>query len=162
MKRNKPQSLQTRILTMMLAFITLLIVMFGVLQYVSTKHTVQSSMQAVLLADGARISEAIDAEAYAAFMQNPTKDERFEQFREQLDTYRTQIGAMYVYTLAADGEELQIIVDGMSAADAVEIGTPTTATSFEDAKAAFEGGTVTTPIVRGPRVRGLYDGARPD
>ncbi|MCT4778331.1 MULTISPECIES: methyl-accepting chemotaxis protein [Exiguobacterium] len=150
MKRNKPQSLQKRILAMMLAFITLLIVTFGVLQYVSTKHTVQSSMQAVLLEDGARISEAIDAEAYAAFMQNPTKDERFEQFREQLDTYRTQIGAMYVYTLAADGEELQIIVDGMSAADAVEIGTPTTATSFEDAKAAFEGGTVTTPIVEDP------------
>lgn len=150
MRRKKPQSLQTRILAMMLIFITLLIVTFGVLQYVSTKHTVQRSLQAILLADGARISEAIDAEAYAAFLQNPVKDERFEQFREQLDTYRTQIGAMYVYTLATDGEELQIMVDGMSVADAVDIGTPTTATTFEDAKPAFDGGTVTTPIVEDP------------
>ena len=150
MKRNKPQSLQTRILAAMLVFVTLLIVVFGVIQYVSTKHTVFSSMQAVLVEDAFRISGEMDADAYAAFLQNPTKDERFEQFREQLDTYRTQIGAMYVYTLAADGEELQIIVDGVSAADAVDVGTPVTATSFEDAQTAFEGGIGTTPIVDDP------------
>ncbi|TCI63566.1 methyl-accepting chemotaxis protein [Exiguobacterium sp. SH0S2] len=150
MKQNKPQSLQNRILAAMLAFVTLLIVIFGVTQYVSTKHTVLSSMQAVLLEDAARISEAIDADAYAAFLQNPEKNEQFEQFREQLDTYRTQIGAMYVYTLALEGEELQIIVDGMSGTDASEIGEPVSATSLEDAQPAFEGGTGTTPIVEDP------------
>lgn len=150
MKRKKTQSLQTRILLAMLAFVTLLVIIFGVVQVISTKQTVLSSMQAILLEDGKRISEAIDADAYASFMQNPTPGETFEQFREQLDTYRKQIGVMYVYTLAVDGNELQIIVDGMSAEDAVAIGTPTTATTVEDARPAFTGGQVTTPIVEDP------------
>lgn len=150
MNRNKSQSLQTRILLAMLAFVTLLVIIFMMVQVVSTKQTVLRSMQAVLVDDADRISETIDADAYAAFLQNPTKDATFEQFREQLDTYRTQIGAMYVYTLAVDGDELKIIVDGMSADDAVDIGTPTTATSLEDARPALEGEQVTTPIVEDP------------
>lgn len=148
--KQKSQSLQTRILAAMVAFVALLIVTFGVMQYFSTKNSVLTTLHHVLIGDGTRISEAMDADAYASFMTNPTQGEQYEQFRELLDTYRQQIGAMYVYTLDTEGEEVQIIVDGLSAEEAVEIGTPTTAMTYEEAQTAFEGGTVATSVIDDP------------
>ncbi|MDA5560886.1 HAMP domain-containing methyl-accepting chemotaxis protein [Exiguobacterium sp. MMG028] len=147
---QKSQSLQTRILAAMLAFVTLLIVLFGVVQYVSTKHSVLSTLHATMIEDGERISETLDADAYASFMKNPSKNEQYEQLREYLDTYRQQIGAMYVYTIATEGEEVQIIIDGLSQADAADIGTPTTAMTVEGAMNAFNGDTVTTDVIDDP------------
>ncbi|WP_214744532.1 methyl-accepting chemotaxis protein [Exiguobacterium sp. s189] len=148
--KQKSQSLQTRILAAMLVFVTLLIVAFGVVQYFSTKHSVLSTLHATMIEDGERISETLDADAYASFMKNPSKNEQYEQLREYLDTYRQQIGAMYVYTIAAEGEEVQIIIDGLSQADAADIGTPTTAMTVEGATDAFNGETVTTNVIDDP------------
>lgn len=147
---QKSQSLQTRILAAMLVFVTLLIVMFGVVQYFSTKHSVLSTLHATMIEDGERILETMDGDEYASFIANPSKSEQYENLREYLDTYRQQIGAMYVYTIATEGEEVQIIIDGLSQADAADIGTPTTALTYEEAKAAFQGGTVTTDVIDDP------------
>ncbi|WP_214882428.1 MULTISPECIES: hypothetical protein [unclassified Exiguobacterium] len=72
------------------------------------------------------------------FLGNPSKNEQYEQFREYLDTYRQQIGAMYVYTIATEDEDVQIIVDGLNSADAADIGTSTTALTYERVEAAFQ------------------------
>lgn len=145
--KQKSQSLQTRILAAMLVFVTLLIIAFGVVQYFSTKHAVLSTLHEAMIEDGERISAELDADTYAEFMANPVKGEQFEQLREYLNTYRQQIGAMYLYTLATEGEEVQIIVDGMSPEEAADIGTPTTAMTFGGAEAAFKGETVTTNVI---------------
>ena len=148
--KQKSESLQTRILVAMLVFVTLLVVIFGVVQYFSTKHSVLSTLHATLIEDGERISESLDADAYASFMANPSKNEQYKQLREYLDTYRQQIGAMYVYTIATEGEEVQIIVDGLNEADAEEIGSPTTAMTYEGATPAFQGETVATGVIDDP------------
>ncbi|WDH75526.1 methyl-accepting chemotaxis protein [Exiguobacterium marinum] len=148
--KQKSQSLQTRILAAMLVFVTLLIVTFGVVQYFSTKHSVLSTLHATMIEDGERINEEFDADAYTSFLGNPSKNEQYEQFREYLDTYRQQIGAMYVYTIATEDEDVQIIVDGLSSAEAADIGTSTTALTYEKVEAAFQGKTVTTDIIDDP------------
>ncbi|WP_215113172.1 methyl-accepting chemotaxis protein [Exiguobacterium sp. s63] len=148
--KQKSQSLQTRILAAMLVFVTLLIVAFGVVQYFSTKSAVLSTLHATMIEDGERIAERFDVDTYSAFIKNPTKNEQYEQLRKELDTYRQQVGAMYVYTLATEGKEVQIIVDGLDEAEAAEIGSPTTAMTYEGATAAFQGGTVTTDIIDDP------------
>lgn len=148
--KQKSQSLQKRIVAAMLVFVTLLIVLFGVVQYVSTEHSVLSTLHATMIEDGERISETMGVDAYASFGANPSKNEKYEQLREYLDTYRQQIGAMYVYTIAMEDEEVQIIVDGLSQADAADIGTPTTALTYEEAKAAFQGEAVTTDVIDDP------------
>ncbi|WP_214703180.1 MULTISPECIES: methyl-accepting chemotaxis protein [unclassified Exiguobacterium] len=148
--KQKSQSLQTRILAAMLVFVTLLIVTFGVVQYFSTKHSVLSTLHATMIEDGERINEEFDADAYTSFLGNPSKNEQYEQFREYLDTYRQQIGAMYVYTIATEDEDVQIIVDGLNSADAADIGTSTTALTYERVEAAFQGKTVTTDIIDDP------------
>lgn len=147
--RQKSESLQTRILASMLVFVTLLIVTFGVVQYFSTKHSVLSTLHATLIEDGERISESLDVDAYASFVANPSKNEQYEQFREYLDAYRQQIGAMYVYTIAKEGEEVRMIVDGLSEADAEEIGSPITAMTYEETS-AFQGETVATDVIDDP------------
>ena len=148
--KQKSQSLQKRIVAAMLVFVTLLIVLFGVVQYFSTKHSVLSTLHATLIEDGERILETMDGDEYASFMANPSKSEQYEKLREYLDTYRQQIGAMYVYTIATEGEEVQIIIDGLSQEDAADIGTPTTALTYEEAKAAFQGEAVTTDVIDDP------------
>ena len=147
--KQKSQSLQTRILASMLVFVTLLIILFGVVQYFSTKHSVLSTLHATLIEDGERISESLDVDAYASFVANPSKNEQYEQFREYLDAYRQQIGAMYVYTIAKEGEEVRMIVDGLSEADAEEIGSPITAMTYEETS-AFQGETVATDVIDDP------------
>ena len=147
--KQKSQSLQTRILASMLVFVTLLIILFGVVQYFSTKHSVLSTLHATLIEDGERISESLDVDAYASFVANPSKNEQYEQFREYLDAYRQQIGAMYVYTIAKEGEEVRMIVDGLSEADAEEIGSPITAMTYDETS-AFQGETVATDVIDDP------------
>ncbi|WP_078147646.1 methyl-accepting chemotaxis protein [Exiguobacterium sp. HVEsp1] len=147
--KQKSESLQTRILASMLVFVTLLIILFGVVQYFSTKHSVLSTLHATLIEDGERISESLDVDAYASFVANPSKNEQYEQFREYLDAYRQQIGAMYVYTIAKEGEEVRMIVDGMSEADAEEIGSPITAMTYDETS-AFQGETVATDVIDDP------------
>jgi methyl-accepting chemotaxis protein len=148
--KQKSQSLQTRILAAMLVFVTLLIVAFGVVQYFSTKSAVLSTLHATMIEDGERISERFDVDTYSTFVKNPIKNEQYEQLREELDTYRQQVGAMYVYTLATEGKEVRIIVDGLNEADAAEIGSPTTAMTYEGATAAFKGETVKTDVIDDP------------
>ncbi|WP_215143280.1 methyl-accepting chemotaxis protein [Exiguobacterium qingdaonense] len=148
--KQKSQSLQTRILIAMLAFVTLLIVTFGVLQYFSTQHSVLRTLHSTLIEDGERINETLDVDAYASFITNPSPNDQYDQFREYLNTYRQQIGAMYVYTVDTRDEEVQIIVDGLAETDAAAIGTPTTALTFKEAKAAFQGENVTTDVMDDP------------
>lgn len=148
--KQKSQSLQTRILAAMLVFVTLLIVMFGVVQYLSTKSAVLSTLHATMIEDGERISERFDADTYTTFLKNPKKNEQYDQLREELDTYRQQVGAMYVYTIVTEGKEVQIIIDGLDEAEAAEIGSPTTAMTYEGATAAFKGETVTTDVIDDP------------
>ncbi|WP_270811413.1 methyl-accepting chemotaxis protein [Exiguobacterium sp. CinTr1] len=147
--KQKSESLKTHILIVMLVFVTLLIVTFGVVQYFSTKHSVLSTLHATLIEDGERIIESLDVDAYASFVANPSKNEQYEQFREYLDAYRQQIGAMYVYTIAKEGEEVRMIVEGMSEADAEEIGSPITTMTYEEMP-AFQGETVATDVIDDP------------
>lgn len=54
-----------------------------------------------------------DVKSYEAFAANPTENEQYWQIREKLNQYRSEIGAMYVYTVSINQEQQPIlIVDG--------------------------------------------------
>lgn len=150
MKSKKVGTLKKNILQVMLLFIGLLIVLFGVFQYIGTKNTVLKTVQSVLIDDGNRLIEDMDQSAYAEFVKNPVENDVYHQFREQLNTFREQNGALYVYTIELDNDEEKIVIDGAEVGETDEIGKVMFSTSIENVEAAFNGETVATRVVHDP------------
>lgn len=150
MRIKKAGTLKTSILQVMLIFIGLLIILFGVFQYIGTKNTVLKTVQSVLIDDANRLIEDMDKSAYAKFVESPVKGDVYEQFREQLHAYRQQNGAMYIYTVELDHNQARIIIDGAEVDEADDIGKVLSSTSPENVEAAFNGESVATTVVHDP------------
>ena len=150
MKTKRIGTLKTSILQVMLMFIGLLIILFGVFQYIGTKTTVLKTVQSVLIDDANRLIEDMDKSAYAKFVESPAKGDVYEQFREQLHAYRQQNGAMYIYTVELDHSQARIIIDGAEADEADDIGKVLSSTSPENVEAALNGESVATRVVHDP------------
>lgn len=155
MRKKRQSSLQNRILAMMVSFVLLLIIAFGILEYFGTKNSVMSTIHSVMIDDANRLVDMIDKDVYASFLQSLTKDEQFEQLREQMDTYRSQIGAMYVYTVDVNGKDVEMLINGTSAEKAEEVGFVITSFSAEKVEQALAGEVVSIPSVKDP-VYGEY------
>ncbi|WP_050180097.1 methyl-accepting chemotaxis protein [Domibacillus robiginosus] len=151
MKRKKTGSLKQTVIVLVTVLLIGLFLMIGSFMYMNTKKAIDQTVRETSILHAERIADSIEPEQYAGFLTNPKKDETYEKLRIQLNDYREKVGAMYVYTLQADGESLGIMVDGMAKAeDAVAIGEPTTATTFEDVAPVFKGETAATEIVSDP------------
>ncbi len=137
---------------MIFILITGLFVFVGAFMFFNSKMAIDNTIKETAILHAQRVADSIDPALYAEFMENPTKNETYEEMRIALNDYREKIGAMYVYTLqVTDGDGLEIIVDGMpTAEEAVAVGEPTTATKFEDVEGALAGGTSSTDIVEDP------------
>ncbi|WP_374703399.1 methyl-accepting chemotaxis protein [Bacillus sp. V3-13] len=120
--------------------------------FFNSKLSINETMKQTSILHAKRIANEIDADEYAKFLKNPAKNDQYEEFRTQLNDYREKVGAMYVYTLqVSDGNKLGIIIDGMaSLKDTVDIGEPTTATTYEDIAPVLKGKTASTDIVKDP------------
>ncbi|MFS0862118.1 methyl-accepting chemotaxis protein [Fredinandcohnia sp. 179-A 10B2 NHS] len=120
--------------------------------YKSTQNTVVSSVANFSIDIAQNIADGVDPDKYEEFMDNPTETKNYWALREQLNDYRIKTGALYVYTLKADKEEVLIMVDGFEKDSelASAIGTPTTATTFEDIEKTLNGEATSTPIVHDP------------
>lgn len=146
-KSGKKSSLQTQIVRSMLGCLLVLFIGFGIIQYISVKEAVMTTLYETLTEDAVRISEAIDPELYQLFLANRSENETFQTLQQQLNEFRLQVGAMYVYTIDSKQGEVRILVDGMPPTEAVKIESTTGSISEEQAKRAFSGEVVTTPVI---------------
>jgi methyl-accepting chemotaxis protein len=120
--------------------------------FFNSKLSIDDTMKQTNILHAERIAKSIDPKLYAEFLKKPAKEDTYEELRIQLNDYREKIGAMYVYTLqVSDDQSLGIVVDGMpTLADTVDIGEPTTATTFQDISEALDGKSTSTDIVKDP------------
>jgi methyl-accepting chemotaxis protein len=119
--------------------------------YLITKESVDETVSQININHAERIAGDIDPKTYNRFLSNPMKDQTYGVLRTQLNDYREKIGAMYVYTLQTNGDQVAIMVDGMVSDDeAVAVGEPTTATTFEDVANVLNGEVSNTDIVHDP------------
>ncbi|MET1030412.1 methyl-accepting chemotaxis protein [Domibacillus tundrae] len=152
MKRKKTTSLKRTVIGLIFVLMIGLFIAASSFMYVNIKKAIDETVRESTILHADRIADSIDPDVYAAFLENPEKNDTYEQLRVQLNEYREKIGAMYVYTLQADdNESLAIIIDGMaSTEDTVDIGEPTTATTYKDVESVFNGNTAATDIVSDP------------
>ncbi|MDF2037815.1 methyl-accepting chemotaxis protein [Cytobacillus oceanisediminis] len=122
--------------------------------YLSTKNSVESSIENFSLSIADNIASKMETEKYEDFLKNPDQSEAYWDLREQLNDFREKTGAFYVYTLMADSEkkELYIMVDGLpnDSDIAADIKTPTTAATYEDIAPVLDGKASSSPIVHDP------------
>lgn len=121
----------------------------GLYTYKSVADTVESTISEYTVSVADRITDSFDKETYADFLADPQEDERYWKLRNWLNEWREKNGALYVYTLAVNGDQLQIMIDGQpKGSDVVsEIGQPTSSVTIDDVAPVREGGTNTMPIV---------------
>lgn len=111
-------SVITRKLAVKLAFIILLIlaVLFSVFVYMQNENIKKASVYTIS-SFNMKMAEAyveqFDVDLYETYLENAVENDQYWQLREQLNQYRTEIGAMYVYTVSIDQNKQPIlIVDG--------------------------------------------------
>ncbi|MGS2779802.1 methyl-accepting chemotaxis protein [Robertmurraya sp. GLU-23] len=149
--KRKDKSLKNTFTFMLFTLIIGIIIINAAIIYFNSQQSIDKTLKTNGIIHAERVAKAIDTEQYADFISNPVENETYSHLREELNDYRIKMGAMYVYTLRVeDDHSLQIMIDGLPKGEAVPIGEPTTATTYEDIKAAVVGGVSSTDIVKDP------------
>lgn len=150
MKRTD-KSLKNTFTFMLFTLIIGIFIINAAIIYFNSQQSIDKTLKTNGIIHAERVAKAIDAEEYADFLSNPVENETYSLLQEELNDYRIKMGAMYVYTLRVeDDHSLQIMIDGLPKGEAVPIGEPTTATTYEDIKGATAGGVSSTDIVKDP------------
>ncbi|MDA5107499.1 methyl-accepting chemotaxis protein [Brevibacillus thermoruber] len=149
----KTKSIVTHVLLLIVLGMAALTAVNAVSLYVNNANTVERTVGTFGTEWAATIARQVDVQAYERFLQQPQKGEDYWNLRQQLNDFREKTGALYVYILQADGEQLRVMIDGQprDAENASDIGDPASATAFRDVAPVLRGETSSTPIVHDPR-----------
>ncbi|MEJ8303044.1 methyl-accepting chemotaxis protein [Saccharibacillus sacchari] len=111
-------SLITKKLAVKLSIIIFLVlaILFTTFVYMQNEN-VKKASEYTISSFNMKMAEAFatqfDMEQYKSFLSNPVENDLYWQIREQLNTYRSEIGAMYVYTVSINEDKQPILlVDG--------------------------------------------------
>lgn len=147
----KKKSLLTRILTMNMAGILVFVVLLmGFVYYNSfqtSKQTLKKYSQHMLES----YLHGFDVKSYDTFVKNPVKGENYEHIFADLNQYRKDSGALYVYTIGFDDvskatkqTHAKVFVDGSEKPAAIG---EESITTFEQLEDVYKGKTVSTDLI---------------
>ncbi|CAH0345299.1 methyl-accepting chemotaxis protein [Bacillus sp. CECT 9360] len=151
--RKREIKLSTKIVMALLIAMLFILLLNVFILFFNTKTSVEQSISNFSINQAKNVAETFDSRKYEKFLEDQTESSDYWSLREQLNDFRVKTGAAYVYTLAVnEDKELSILVDGFPRGyeDASSIGSPTTATKYEDIEDAVKGDFSSTDIVDDP------------
>jgi len=99
--------------TVILAVLLLLSSLFVYMQIQNTKKASEEAIGNFSIHNVSAYAGKFDVEAYGKFMKSTQENDLYWSIREELNRYREQIGAMYVYTVKFDDQRKPILlIDG--------------------------------------------------
>lgn len=114
-------SLITKKLAVKLSIIIFLVlaILFTTFVYMQNEN-VKKASEYTISSFNMKMAEAFaaqfDAEQYKSYLSNTVENDLYWQIRQQLDQYRSEIGAMYVYTVSINADKQPILlIDGQPA-----------------------------------------------
>ncbi|OWA32882.1 hypothetical protein B9G55_24325 [Saccharibacillus sp. O16] len=117
-RKVAPMSAITRRLSIKLSIMIFLIltILFSTFVYMQNAN-IKKASEYTISSFNMNMAEAFasqfDTGEYETFAANPTENEQYWKIRQKLDQYRSEIGAMYVYTVTINADKQPIlIVDG--------------------------------------------------
>lgn len=148
----KRKSLSTKMALMLITVMFLLFLAVSALFSVSTLRTVEDSIRSQAVTTSTYLASKIDGDEYKKFADEPTENNTYWDIRNHLINVLDSTGVLYVYTLKADPNAVEIMVDGYAKGveGAATIGQPTTGTTYEDVKAVLKGDSVSTKVINDP------------
>ncbi len=147
---------RSRLVSKLSAFIlAVLIVLSGALVYMQIQNTKKASEEAIgqfSIHTAQAYAGQFDVEAYAEFLQDVQESDLYWRLRAEMDRFREQIGAVFVYTVAIDEQKQPILlIDGQprDSEEASPIGEVTDMPP-EAIEEVLRGNTAKSDIIRNP------------
>ncbi|SDD13157.1 methyl-accepting chemotaxis protein [Paenibacillus sp. UNCCL117] len=141
-----------RILIVVLAIILLIAAGSIAIQLTQTRSAVEEAVGSYNMRIAESYAKQMDTARYAEFLKNPQETELYWSLRQELDRFRTDIGALYVYFVRLDenGKPL-LMIDGQprESTDASPIGEETDMPE-QAAQQVLAGRNATTPLIENP------------
>ena len=125
--------------------------------YIKMKTTVQESLANQNLEAAKSIAAGIDVDTYQQFLNDPVRNEYYEEIKKYLMDAREKLGVLYVYTLAIDNPKIaDVMIVGFpkDMQDTFTIG-EVCEMPEENVREAYEGKTYVTGIIEDPN-HGVY------
>lgn len=146
------KSLATRVVALVAVIVALMMAINIFMINQNSTTTVEQTLSRSSIGTALTIAAGVDTEAYTRFLAEPQEGADYWAIRNSLYDYTQKTGALYVYILQADKEQVKILVDGMAkgAEGAATIGQATTSTTLADIAPALQGDTNSTSIVIDP------------
>lgn len=137
------------------ALIILLSILIGVLLFVNliilyynSSISVKQTFKENSLLNVNRIASELDPDLYEKFLNNPTTNDSYKQFQNELVEYKIKHGALYMYTLAVEDNTIKYMIDGESKIeDTIPIGEKNTVISMKDIEPVLNGEASSTDII---------------
>ncbi|TMV52785.1 HAMP domain-containing protein [Paenibacillus mesophilus] len=144
--------LTARILVVITAVMVAIAAGNVVTQLIQTKAAVEEAVNSYNMRIAESYAGQLKPERYAEFLQRPQEGDLYWSLRQELNVFRTQIGARYVYFVKFDeNNEPRIMIDGLPPGDSSASPINELADMPPDAvKKVMAGGKASTPIIENP------------
>ena len=148
----KRKSLSRKLSLMLVSIMVCVFLAVSTLFAMSTLKTVEDSVRSQALSTVKHLSSKIDGDEYKAFMEDPSESAEYKELNKQLVSIMEYTGVLYVYTLNANSDSVQIMIDGMRSKEegGASIGQATTGTTYEDVLPVLKGSSVSTKVINDP------------
>lgn len=148
----KRKSLGTKMSLFLVMIMVCVFIAVSILLVVSTFYTVQDSVRGEAVTTANHLVSRIDGDKYKGFMEEQTESDTYWELRDELINFLESTGVLYVYTLKADTNSVEIMMDGYrkGAEGAALIGQATSGTSYNDVRSVLDGNSVSTKIINDP------------
>ncbi len=146
-----------RILCAMIGVMLLIAAGYIGAQVIQTKSAVEQAINSYNMRIAESFAATLQPEEFALFIQQPAESEAYWTLREQLNEFRIEIGARYVYFVRiADGGQPHIMIDGLPRGDDNASPIDEVADMPADAvQAVLAGSSASSPLIENP-VYGSY------
>ncbi|WP_391207140.1 methyl-accepting chemotaxis protein [Psychrobacillus sp. L4] len=148
----KQKSLSTKMALILITVMLCLFVAVSALFTYSTLKTVEDSIRSQAVTTADYLASRVDGDKYKKFMEEPVESDAYWDLRDQFVNALDSTGVLYLYTLKADTNSVEIMIDGYpkGADGAATIGQKTTGTTYEDVKSVLKGDSVSTKVINDP------------
>lgn len=159
----KPKHLSTKIALICSCIIFILTLLYGFLLMENIKKATIKTIADFTMEQALSLTKQIDSETYASFLKNPKENEIYWKLRNQLNEYRELTGAMFIYTLQVNPNNIVIMIDGQPKGSkvAASIGELTSATTNEHVAPVLQGKLNSTEMVHDPKYGEYVSGFAP-
>lgn len=140
--------------SLLIAFVVIFAILtLGIISYHTLQKAVQQTIAEYSIQTASNTVKYIDVTAYKEFLQNPEENTAYWNIRNVLNDIREKTGALYINTLAVNGNTVEVMIDGQPRGSdiASPIKEKTKNVSAEELTPVLKGGVTSKGIITDKR-----------